>query len=415
MEQNSTARWSLAKRFALLFLTVYCFFLFFDFTSSDEIFPPIVYKIMRPYANFWDGFVEWTGKHLLDLPPITVKPNGSGDTTYNYVMQLLWVVLAVLIALVWALLDRKRPGYNQLYQWLRICIRYYFAFTLFSYGFVKIIKLQFPYPSLYKLVEPFGNSSPMGLAWSFIGYSKGFNWFIGGAECLAGALLFFRRTTLAGALLALVVMSNVAAMNLFYDIPVKIFSLNLFFLSLILIAHDADRIKALLFQRGVSPSRRRWGRIVQMSLKVLFIFLALYYTLWRAIGYIGQYGDDVAKPPLYGIYDVEQYSRSNNVADSIRWKKLIIAYPNRARIINRLDTVMRVECNVDTVHRIATFKTPAEHQYQLAYTSPDKDHLLLTGGIAGDSVRILMRRFDISRFPLVSRGFHWVNEYPLNR
>ncbi|MBS1664804.1 MAG: hypothetical protein JST68_27405 [Bacteroidetes bacterium] len=414
MEPN-TARWGFPKRIAILFLTVYCFFLFFDFTSSDEIFPPLFYKVMKPYIAFWDWFVMWTGKHLLNLPPITVKPNGSGDTTYNYVMQLLWVVLALVAALTWAVLDKKRPAYNQLYRWLRICIRYYFAYTLFTYGFVKVIKLQFPYPSLYKLADPFGNSSPMGLAWSFIGYSKGYNWFIGGAECLAGALLFFRRTTFIGALLAFIIMANVAVMNLCYDIPVKVFSLNLVFLSIILLAHDYDRIKAMLIKQRAIQINQRWGRILQVSLKVLFIFLAFYYTLGRAIGYLSQYGDDIAKPPLYGIYDVEQYTRKGNTADSVSWKRLIIAFPERARIVNRLDTIIRATCKVDTIHNTATFSTPKEKEYKLAYTNPDKDHLLFTGSISGDSVSILMRRYDVNKFLLNNRGFHWVNEYPMNR
>lgn len=416
MTFHMTDRWSFSKRLCILFITVYCFFLFFDFTSSDEIFPSFVYKIMKPYASFWDWLVRWTGQHLLNLPPITVKPNGSGDTTYNYVMQLLWVVVALLIALPWAWLDRKRPGYNQLYRWLRIGIRYYFAFTLFSYGFIKIIKLQFPFPSLYKLAEPFGNSSPMGLAWSFIGYSTGFNWFIGGAECLAGFLLFFRRTTLLGALLAFVVMTNVAAMNLCYDIPVKIFSLNLVFLAIILIAHDAERLRALLLRRR-SPflTSVRWKKILQISLKASFIVLAVYFTLGKALDYYKQYGESAPKAPLYGIYDVEQYSCKSNIPDSISWKRLIIAYSQRAHIITRLDTIARAKCEVDTLQKTARISIPSQPEYQLAYTNPDKDHLLFTGRFGKDTVSILMRRFDINKFPLVNRGFHWVNEYPYNR
>src|SRR5439155_7430733 len=124
-----------------------------------------------------------TGSHLIHIGyPITVTPNGSGDTTYNYVLQLLWVVLALFIAVPLVFFYRKRPSYDRLYYWVRIVTRYFFAYVLFSYGFIKIIKLQFPFPSLFRLTEPYGNSSPMGLAWTFIGYSKGYNLYTGGAE-----------------------------------------------------------------------------------------------------------------------------------------------------------------------------------------------------------------------------------------
>ena len=198
MHQTDSQTWGIGKRFRTLF-AIYFLFLMLDFTSSDELYPHWVYIAMQFYTNFWHWIVPWTGQHILHLSyPITIRPNGSGDTTYNYVLQLLWLVFAVVIALTWTLADRKRPSYQQFSHWSKIVIRYFLAYTLFVYGFVKVIKLQFPFPSLGRLTEPYGESSPMGLAWTFIGYSSGYNIFIGGAEVLAGVLLLFRRTTLMG-------------------------------------------------------------------------------------------------------------------------------------------------------------------------------------------------------------------------
>jgi len=39
------------------------------------------------------------------------------------------------------------------------------------------------------MIEPLGEFSPMGLMWTFMGYSKGYNRFVGGAEMLGGILL----------------------------------------------------------------------------------------------------------------------------------------------------------------------------------------------------------------------------------
>lgn len=424
-----TARWSLPKRIGMLFVTVYLFFLVADFTSDDEIFPAFFYKLMKPWIGFWNRLVPWTGTHILRLSqPITVTPNGSGDTTYNYVMQLLWVVLALLIAVVWALADRRRPGYDRLYYWVRVVMRYYFAYVLFVYGFVKIIKLQFPFPSLARLTETYGDSSPMGLAWTFIGYSKGYNMFTGGAEVLAGTLLFFKRTTLLGSLMAMTIMTNVVAMNMAYDIPVKIFSLNLVFLSAFLAGHDFKRIKNVFFLNSAAPppypDRRpatRRNFIIQRSLKALFILLALYFTFWSALLSSGKYGDAAPKPPLYGIYNVDSFVQKGVAlppltTDSARWKQLIIQ-GGYGRITTMTGNATWMELKVDTIKKHIMFSSGGEtaDSALLQYSEPDKEHLLLSGLIYDDSVRILLKRFDLRKFTLVNRGFHWVNEYPYNR
>jgi len=431
MQSNLPApRWGMPKRIGMLTLAAYLFFLFFDFTSSDEIFPGFIYTLVKPYVNFWNWLVPWTGSHILHLSyPITITPNGSGDTTYNYVMQLLWVVLALVTGIVWAVADRKRNSYKQLYYWVRIFTRYYFAYTLFIYGSLKIIKLQFPFPSLLRLTEPYGDSSPMALAWTFIGYSKGYNYFTGSAEVLALLLLFFRRTSLLGSLVALTIMVNIAAMNMAYDIPVKIFSLNLVCLAVFLAAHDFDRLKSIFFLHTAAlpphpdprPKTRR-NIIIQRALKGIYIFLTVYFTFWRAIKDSDQYGDAAPRPPLYGIYDVETFVQQGVAVpplatDSTRWKRMIIPYEKYARVTTMPDSVKRMTITIDTTKKSLEFvpqKAPAD-SFLLRYNEPDKDHLLLTGAIGRDSVRILMKRFDLNKFKLVNRDFHWINEYPFNR
>ena len=418
------------KKTAMFFLTTYLFFLFMDFTSSDEIFPHFVYVLLKPYVAFWDWMVSWTGSHILRMDhPITIKPNGSGDTTYNYVMQLCWIVLALMIAILWAVLDRRRPGYSRLYYWVRVITRYYFAYVLFTYGFVKIIKLQFPFPGLNTLTETYGNSSPMKLAWTFIGYSNGYNLFTGGAEVLAGVLLFFKRTTLLGSLIALTIMINVFAINMAYDIPVKIFSLNLIFLAIFLAAHDFSRLRAMFFLNTTAPpaqlntpAPRRRNMILQRSLKGLYVVLALYFTLGIAMKSREEYGELAPKPPLYGIYDVEQFTLQGTplpplTTDTARWKRMIISYPGSASLSNMADSLRYLSLKIDTVKKTALFTSykDSTDTWTMAYSLPDKEHLLFTGSIRKDSVTISMRRFDLNKFQLVNRGFHWINEYPFNR
>jgi hypothetical protein len=425
-DQENTDSIKLLHRFQI-FLAVYFAFLILDFTSSDELYPHFVYQAMGFYSEFWNWLVPWTGEHILHLPyPITVKPAGSGDTTYNYVLQLLWVVFSLLIAIIGAATVRKQSFYKNFSFWSRIIIRYYLGYMLLVYGFYKVIKLQFPFPDLVKLADPFGNSSPMGLAWSFVGYSTGYNLFIGGAEVLAGALLFFRRTTLLGALLAITVLGNVAAMNFAYDIPVKIFSLNLLVASVWVAWYDKDRLIGLFITHTAIPAKPRqpvfqtkWKKITRLCLKTVAIGFSVYATLWHCIKLADQYGDTAAKPPLYGIYDVEIFKKNDKevpplATDESRWKKLIISYPGYARITQMTDSTVWATLKVDTVDRTVDF-TFGEDLSSMQYALPDSTHLVLSGMIDGDSLNITLKKYDLKRFPLISRGFHWINEYPYNR
>ncbi len=94
---------------------------------------------------------------------------GSKDTTYVYVQVLCCFVIATVATVVWSLLDRKRANYEWLHNWFRVYLRLLVATTMLVYGAVKIFPWQFPPLSLSKLLETYGDSSPMGLLWTFMG------------------------------------------------------------------------------------------------------------------------------------------------------------------------------------------------------------------------------------------------------
>ena len=165
---------------------------------SDEVF--------NFYIPPFHILMVWIAKNILHISyPITVFTNGSGDTTYDYVVVFFITAISFVAALAWSILDKRTRNYDKLLYWLRVVVRYYVAVTMFSYGFVKVFKLQFPFFSPDRLLEPYGNSSPMGLAWNFLGFSRGYNYVMGLAELLSGSLLLFRRTTTLGALVTLAV------------------------------------------------------------------------------------------------------------------------------------------------------------------------------------------------------------------
>jgi hypothetical protein len=79
--------------------------------------------------------------------------------------------LALIATIAWSLVDRKRRNYTRLHEWLRVYVRFALGVTMIGYGSYKVIQSQFPPPSLDRLLQPFGDASPMGLLWTFMGAS----------------------------------------------------------------------------------------------------------------------------------------------------------------------------------------------------------------------------------------------------
>lgn len=210
---EATNQWSFVKKQAFRFFGLY-FFLYLISTTNT-------------FSFLYNGFIEWVGVKLHIWNGISVYPNGSGDTTYNYVQLICLLIVALIGSIVWALIDHRRRHYDKLLYWLMVVLRYGLAYYMVNYGFAKIFIGQFPSLTLSRLMQPIGDCSPMGIAWTFMSASRPFTVFTGIAEALGGTLLFFRRTTMLGCVFSVIVLANIVAMNFCYDIPVKLFSSHL--------------------------------------------------------------------------------------------------------------------------------------------------------------------------------------------
>ncbi|MGC2504523.1 MAG: hypothetical protein WA400_20540, partial [Silvibacterium sp.] len=281
--------WSLSARIGFRF--AFCYWLLYCLPDpiSDAI--PGGSYLGRPFDWFWHRLTPWAAQHLLHLSGsrITYVQTGSGDTTLDFIQNFLVVVIAVLATLVWSLLDRKRKVYGTLYVWLRILVRFTLAFTLLSYGIVKILPTQFRPPSLMQLTETYGESSPMGLLWTFMGASMPYTIFAGVAEATGGALLLFRRTALLGSLVASGVLLNIVILNFCYDVPVKIYSTNLLLMALFLLLPDVSRLANVFFFNRTAPPANLTGPHLQMrwmrvSAKTLTFALVAYFVATTAWG-----------------------------------------------------------------------------------------------------------------------------------
>jgi hypothetical protein len=416
--------WGAAKR--LLFRFAFIYLVLYNLPFPLSMLPGRA--ISKAYNGLWEAPVKWVGKHLFHAN-ITVLPNGSGDTTFNYVQVFLFLVVAIGAALVWTFLDRRRPNDLRLYAWLRVYIRFALAATMINYGVDKVIELQFSSPTPDRLVETYGESSPMGLLWTFMGFSALYCFFGGAAEMLGGLLLTLRRTTLLGALVCAGVLANVVMLNLSFDVPVKLFSSHLLAQALFLAAPDLRRLANLfLLNRTVQPApeppliaRPRVRKIAQALVTVLF---AAYvgHSLLAAFKMSKTFGELAPKPPFYGVWTVDEMAIDGQVrppllTDPDRWRRVIFAYPDMLAL-QSLEGSMTY-CGLElspAAHTfvLKTFPRSKQKIYRLSYRETGPGRLEIEGDFKGRKVLAKLHREEPSKFQLISRGFHWINEYPLN-
>jgi len=422
------ANWSNAQKIAFRFC--FAFFILFIFLDPNGL-PFVDEETGIFYLGPAHKLIVWLAAHVLHLAkPVTVFTNGSGDTTYDYLIILLIVTTSLIAAVIWSITGRATRNYNKMLYWLTVVIRFYVGINMVAYGSAKIIKLQFPSPSLSRLIEPLGNMSPMGLAWTYMGFSKAFNYFTGFAELITGLLLFNRKTTTLGAVIGLAVTGNIMAINYCFDVPVKIVATMLVIMCLFILIRDTHRLVNFFFKNkdaqpsNLSPHRfkAQWKNIALMIFKWVLILYVIIFNFNQAIGLEKQYGEKSPKPPLYGLYNVETFIKNRDTlkpltTDTVRWSKFIISYVGGAQIKLMNDSMKYIAFKADIKKQTITANTYADtvNKYHLAYSTPKPDILILKGMWKKDSVNITMRKADPNSFRLISRGFHWINEFPYNR
>ena len=164
------------------------------------------------------------------------------------------LALAIVGTLVWSLATRRR-SHPSVQKWFTVVLRFAVGATMFTYGFAKVFPLQMPPPSLQRLLEPYGNFSPMGVLWYSVGASPAYEMFVGSAEVAGGLLLMIPPLATLGALITLADVVEVFTLNMTYDVPVKLFSFHLILMSLFLLAPDARRLlNALVLDRPADRS-----------------------------------------------------------------------------------------------------------------------------------------------------------------
>jgi hypothetical protein len=128
-----------------------------------------------------------------------------------------------------------------------------------------------------------------------------------------------------------------------------------------------------------------------------------------------------ARAPLYGLYEVEGFSRNGKeipplTTDTTRWKRMILQYTTAASVRMMNDSAKNFGAEYDAANNRLTLITQADKQkHVFQYSRPDSEHVVLDGKLNQDQLVVRLRRVDTQKFLLLNRGFNWINERPFNR
>jgi uncharacterized membrane protein YphA (DoxX/SURF4 family) len=387
--------------------------------------------ITEPLHKVFFALTEYFGKFILDAAYVN-PPNdsGSGDTTFHYVQLLLVTLMASIITIIWSVIDRKCSNYEKLLYWFIILLRYYLAITMLSYGFAKVFRTQFPPLTIGHLSKTYGDSSPMNLLWTFMGYSGTYTIFAGLGEVVGGLLLLFRRTQLLGALTIVVVMSQVVMLNFSYDVPVKLYSSHLLLMAIIIMTPDAKRLlNFFIFNQTADPQpaiplynnrQKKWIYFAVKSLVLIYLVGNTVSNNWNQKLAIKEYFARTAVDnSIDGQYEIETFILNNDTlpavqSDTRRWKEMMIS--GKEIKVQSMDGAFISWHFLGNVgYRRMVIHSPDLATYGNFTFRSDSTQIIIEGTLLNDTLNIVAHKKSGNGYLLVNRGFHWVNEYPFNK
>jgi uncharacterized membrane protein YphA (DoxX/SURF4 family) len=422
---TSPVEWSFARRIGFRFAFVIAALLVFPFPIG--VIPKTGW-LASALAKPLDWGTNWLIA-VLGLPPPYAGPNGSADRAYDYAQLLLVAAVAAIAAIAWSVIDRRRRSYSRLAAAGWVMLRYYIAYFMLVYGGLKVMKLQFYDLSPGVLHQRIGDAPPMRLLWAFMGYSLPYTVFAGLAETIGGVLLLWRRTATLGALIVIGVMANVVMLNLCYDVPVKLFSIQLLAMAIVIALPQARRLLGAVLGRSaieILPRPRGSRRREQLRLAAKLALIAVMaFDLYPVLSRQRRHDDHVHE--LYGQWIVDDFVADGVdhpplITDPVRWESwsadttaMQVWLTSGVEGRNEFPERGWYSINVDSMARTITVTLDEKKQVTETwrYLQPAPNQLVLDAVHRGKSLHVTLHLEPAG--VLMSRGFHWMNEVPFNR
>lgn len=390
--------------------------------------PIVGYQIINPFSQMMNSLATWVGLNIFKLHNIPqTAVTGSGDTLMTYLSQFVFLSGSIFFAVLIALFRKIEVFFVKLEPFIKLLLKYWLASTLIFYGVSKFLPVQMSGLSLIQLVQSYGDMSPMGVLWRFMGLSPYYQSFTGLVELLAGLFLCFRFTYLLGLTLGFLAFSQVFALNLFFDVPVKLPSFHyLLAFVYLLLPYSRQFLNFFLLQKPtmpIVPSSLLFDKkysLYSNIFKYMFVVYILYIAIYINFSYFKQTYLD-PNPALYGIYSVEEISVNKKVIEPLlsnkdRWQYVIFDKEDQLYIHKIGRSGSRFKAILDTESKKITLTSKGmTDELNWDYELVNNDEMIIKGMYKEQEFVANLKKLELSQFNLWNNKFNWIQEYPNNR
>ena len=420
----------MAFRFGVLYLGLFTLATQF----SGSLLPNVSFYY-RGLGRLWPmrEITFWIAEHVAGSPLPIEEATSGGEPLFFWVQTVWLLVAAVIGTAIWSLLDlspgtsakgdRRRTQYDRAYAWFRLCVRFVLAAQMFEYGMTKVIPTQFPAPSLETLVTPVGDLTLSAVLWAAIGSSPAYEIFTGCVEVLGGLLLLLPRTTLLGALISLAAAIQIFALNMTFDIGLKLISFHLIVLALVLLAPQWQRLlDVFVLNRTAAPASewplartsqgQRRAAIAQLIVGAYLVGMYAFINVefWKVAG------GGSPRSALHGVWNIERMTIDGQEQPTVlndydrRWRRVIFDAPRRVTFQRTDDSLARYDAALDVAGGTLELSKSASRSWRTRFTlqRPADDRLQLHGEMDGKTLDVQLRRVELDTFKLLSSPFRWV-------
>jgi hypothetical protein len=223
---------------------------------------------------------------LTTIALLLVLGNSGTLTWFPPIIVFSLVGISFLSSLIFPFIWQRQEKYQKIdsvkvYAIVYGIIRYTIAFNLASFGWKKLLGLQFVVPNEIS-DKPMNQQSGEWLTWYYFGHSFIFGLIISIIQIGGSYLLLFRRTVLLGGTILFAFMLNLTLINIFYQMNAGallqsvLLTIGIAFLILL----DYDRLVAFFLKTKSDLPSVTLTSLPKHILRLSAILLSLLFTIY---------------------------------------------------------------------------------------------------------------------------------------
>jgi hypothetical protein len=165
------------------------------------------------------------------------------------------------------------------------------------------------------------------------------------------------------------------------------------------------------------PQLNRWALYFQYGIGVVALAVCLNTAHENAVKFASH-----LPPSIRGIWSVDEFlvdgaPRPPLVTDNNRWLRVIFDDPDIFYVQGMDSRMGDFGMRIDPARRTFTLTTSANPYWSATFRweDPEPDHIVLDGNFNGQHLAARLSRMDTTKFLLLHRGFHMINQTQIKR